>query len=121
MARLSGQTERKPSLKITVETNVSVAVEEVWRAYTTSEDVKHWNTASDDWHTTAAFLDLREGGKFSLRMEAEDRSVGFDFAGTHTRDIESKLIAYSFGDREAAVEFTQIRRARKCMLHSTAN
>ncbi len=35
-----------------VETNVTAPIEEVWRAYTTPEDIKQWNAASDDWHTT---------------------------------------------------------------------
>lgn len=49
-------------MKITVETTVAAPVEEVWRAYTTPDDIKQWNAASDDWHTTAATVDLRVGG-----------------------------------------------------------
>ena len=75
-------------------------------AYTTPEDIKQWNAASDDWHTTSASVDLREGGTFSSRMEAKDASMGFDFAGTYTKIIEHKLIEYSFGDRLAQVAFT---------------
>jgi uncharacterized protein YndB with AHSA1/START domain len=100
-------------VKITVETNVMAPIEEVWRAYTTPEDIKQWNAASDDWHTTAASVDLREGGKFSSRMEAKDGSTGFDFAGTYTKIIEPKLIEYSFGDRKAQVEFTPGQRGVK--------
>jgi uncharacterized protein YndB with AHSA1/START domain len=93
-------------VKITVETNVAAPINEVWRAYTTPEDIKQWNAASEDWHTTSAFVDLREGGKFCSRMEAKDGSVGFDFAGTYTKIIEPRLIEYSFGERNARVEFT---------------
>jgi uncharacterized protein YndB with AHSA1/START domain len=93
-------------MKITVETDVAAPIEDVWRAYTTPEDIKQWNAASDDWHTTAASVDLREGGAFSSRMEAKDGSMGFDFAGTYTKIVKHKLIAYSFGDRTAQVEFT---------------
>ena len=92
-------------MKITVETIVAAPIEQVWQAYTTPEDIMQWNAASDDWHTTAATVDLREGGAFSSRMEAKDGSVGFDFAGTYTKIVEHKLIEYSFGDREAQVEF----------------
>ena len=92
-------------MKITVETNVAAPVEQVWRAYTTPGDIKQWNAASDDWHTTTATVDLREGGAFSSRMEAKDGSMGFDFAGTYTKIVENKLIEYSFGDRTAQVEF----------------
>jgi uncharacterized protein YndB with AHSA1/START domain len=93
-------------VKITVEANVSAPIEQVWSAYTTPEDIKRWNAASGDWHTTAASVDLREGGKFSSRMEAKDGSMGFDFAGTYTRIIQHQLIEYVFGDRTAKVDFT---------------
>jgi uncharacterized protein YndB with AHSA1/START domain len=92
-------------MKITVETTVAAPIEEVWRAYTTPEEIKQWNTASDDWHTTAATVDLRVGGTFSSWMEAKDGSKGFDFAGIYTNVVKHKLIEYSFGDRAAQVEF----------------
>lgn len=92
-------------MKITVETTVAAPIEEVWRAYTTPADIMRWNAASDDWHTTAATVDLQVGGDFSSRMEARDGSFGFDFAGTYTNIVEHELIEYSFGDREARVEF----------------
>jgi uncharacterized protein YndB with AHSA1/START domain len=93
------------AMKIAVEVTVAAPIEQVWHAYTTPEDIKRWNAASEDWHTTAATVDLREGGAFSSRMEAKDGSVGFDFAGTYTRIVEHKLIEYAFGDRAAQVEF----------------
>ena len=92
-------------MKISVATTVSAPIDKVWRAYTTPEDIKRWNAASDDWHTTAATVDLRVGGAFSSRMEAKDGSFGFDFAGTYTKIVEHKLIEYAFGDRTAQVEF----------------
>lgn len=73
------------SQKISVETTVAAPIEEVWRAYTTPEDIKQWNSPSDDWHTPAATVDLREGGAFLSRMEAKDGSAGFDFVGTYTK------------------------------------
>lgn len=93
-------------MKITVDTNVVAPIRDVWRAYTTPDDIRQWNAASDDWHTTAASVELRQGGAFSSRMEAKDGSMGFDFAGTYTKIVEHKLIEYSFGDRTAKVEFT---------------
>jgi len=94
-------------MKVSVETTISAPIDEVWRAYTTPADIKQWNAASDDWHTTDASVDLREGGTFSSRMEAKDGSTGFDFAGTYTRIIKHHLIEYSFGDRMAQVEFEE--------------
>lgn len=92
-------------MKITVETVVAAPLDTVWRTYTTPEDIKQWNAASDDWHTIAASVDLRVGGNFSSRMEAKDGSMGFDFAGTYTAVVKNELIEYSFGDRKASVEF----------------
>ncbi len=94
-------------MKITVATVVNAPLAEVWRAYTTPDDIKIWNAASPDWHTTAAEVDLRVGGKFSSRMEAKDGSFGFDFAGEYTKLIPQQLIEYSFGERKATVEFAE--------------
>ena len=63
------------------------------------------NAASDDWHTTAAAVDLRVGGAFSSRMEAKDGSMGFDFAGTYTKVVPHELIECEFGGRALVVEF----------------
>ena len=48
-------------MKITVETTVTAPIERVWKAWNTPEDITQWNAASDDWHTTAATVDLRVG------------------------------------------------------------
>src|SRR6478752_2000798 len=92
-------------MKIHVETTVAAPIEQVWRAYTTPADIKQWNAASDDWHTTAATVDLRAGGAFSSRMEAKDGSMGFDFAGTYTKVVPQQLIESEFGGRKLVVEF----------------
>ena len=94
-------------MKITVETAVNAPVAKVWSAYTTPEDIKQWNAASSDWHTTAASVDLRVGGAFTSRMEAKDGSMGFDFTGTYTKVVPHQLIEYAFGDRTAQVEFAR--------------
>ena len=94
-------------MQIIIETTVSAPINAVWRTYTTPEDIKKWNTASDDWHTTAAEVDLRVGGNFCSRMEAKDGSFAFDFSGTYTKIVTNELIEYAFGDRTAKVEFIQ--------------
>ncbi|MBL8485196.1 MAG: SRPBCC family protein [Rhodocyclaceae bacterium] len=94
-------------MKITVTTVVPAPLHEVWNAYTTPADIVLWNAASPDWHTTAATVDLRPGGKFSSRMEAKDGSFGFDFAGEYTRVQPHQVIEYAFGDRLAVVEFSE--------------
>lgn len=95
-------------MQITVETIVAAPIEQVWRAYTTPEDIMQWNAASDDWHTTKASVDLRVGGEFSSRMEAKDGSFGFDFAGTYTNVVTNRRLEYSFGDRTAKVDFAEM-------------
>lgn len=98
-------------MKITIETVVAAPVADVWRAWTTPQDIMQWNAASDDWHTTKAAVDLRVGGKFSSRMEARDGSMGFDFAGTYTRLVEHELIEYAMEDgRVVRVEFAAAAR-----------
>src|SRR5512138_117872 len=92
-------------MKITVEKTVAAPIDAVWRAYTTPSDIKQWNAASDDWHTTRASVDLRVGGVFSSRMEAKDGSMGFDFSGTYTNIVANERLDYTFGDRTAQVEF----------------
>jgi uncharacterized protein YndB with AHSA1/START domain len=93
-------------MKITVSTLIAAPITEVWRAYTSPEDIVRWNAASADWHTTAASVELRVGGKFSSRMEARDGSFGFDFEGEYTLVEAPHRLEYRFGDRQADVEFT---------------
>lgn len=67
-----------------------------------------WNNASDDWHTPSATMDLREGGTFTARMEAKDKSFGFDFGGTFTKVVQQKTIEYTMGDgRKVSVNFKE--------------
>jgi len=91
---------------ITVEATVKAPIEKVWQFWAGPEHIIQWNTASDDWHTTKSENDLREGGKFSARMEAKDGSMGFDFGGTYDDVQTNKLIAYTMGDgRKVKVTF----------------
>lgn len=93
-------------MKITVETLVNADIDRVWDTWNSPEDIKQWNTAQDDWHTTKSEVDLREGGTFMSRMEAKDGSAGFDFEGIYTRVEPKKRIAYRMSDgREVSVEF----------------
>lgn len=95
-------------MKITVEAVVKAPLQKVWDTFIDPEDVKQWNTASDDWHTTHSTVDFREGGKFLSRMEAKDGSEGFDFEGTYTRIVPGKLMEYRLSDgREVVAEFIE--------------
>lgn len=94
-------------MKIIVTTTIAAPIAEVWQAYTSPDDIKAWNAASADWHTTHAEVDLRVGGKFCSRMEAKDGSFGFDFAGEYTKLIPHQLIEYVFDERKVSVNFTE--------------
>jgi uncharacterized protein YndB with AHSA1/START domain len=69
--------------KIIVEAKVAAPIQEVRRARNRPDDIRLWNSASDDWHTTKSTVDLRVGGAFSSRMEAKDGSMGFDFGRSY--------------------------------------
>jgi uncharacterized protein YndB with AHSA1/START domain len=92
--------------RISVEATAPAPIDVVWKAYTSSDQITQWNFASDDWHCPTASVDLREGGKFTSRMEAKDGSMGFDFGGTYTKVIPNERIEYVFGDRHAVIVFT---------------
>jgi uncharacterized protein YndB with AHSA1/START domain len=92
---------------ITVESTINAPVERVWALWTSPEHIMNWNSASPDWHTPKAENDLREGGRFTSRMEARDGSMGFDFGGVYTKVEPYKEIAYTMGDdRTVQVLFT---------------
>ena len=99
------ETAEKTS--ITVETTVNAPVEKVWTSWTAPEHITKWNQASDDWHSPSATNDIRTGGKFTVRMEAKDKSVGFDFGGTYDEVVAQKLIRYTMEDgRKVKVTFS---------------
>jgi uncharacterized protein YndB with AHSA1/START domain len=105
-------------MKIFVETVVNAKLNKVWDTWNNPADIKQWNTAQDDWHTTRSTVDLREGGKFQSRMEAKDGSEGFDFEGTYTRIVPNKTIEYRMSDdREVRVEF--VKRADGVLVKET--
>jgi len=92
--------------EITIETIVKASVAKVWDYWTKPEHLIKWNQASDDWHTTHVENDLREGGKFSSRMEAKDGGFGFDFGGVYDVIRENEYIEYTLGDgREVKITF----------------
>ncbi len=95
--------------KITVETVVNAPKERVWKAFNNPHDITKWGSASDDWHTTKATNDLKPGGEFNYRMEAKDKSAGFDFGGTYEEVIEHERITYTMGDgRKVEIDFEDL-------------
>jgi uncharacterized protein YndB with AHSA1/START domain len=93
--------------KVRVHSRINASMERVWKCWITTDDIIKWNNASEDWHTTHAENDLRQGGKFNYRMESIDGSMGFDFWGVYERVITFRQIEYVMGDgRKAKVLFS---------------
>jgi uncharacterized protein YndB with AHSA1/START domain len=98
--------EPKEKTKITVQAKIKAPVDKVWKLWTTPEDIINWNYASDDWLSPRAINDLREGGKFKIRMEAKDGSSGFDFEGVYSKVKPNRAIEYTIGDgRRVKIDF----------------
>lgn len=91
----------------------------VWNLYTDAAEIKEWNTASADWHTTDVKIALQEGGQFCYHMAAKDGSVAFDFEGVFTKIIPNKLIAYDLSGRNVTVEFMDMSAVLENDLSST--
>lgn len=83
---------------ITVQTTINATMENVWRSWTTPDDIMQWNNPSDDWQTLKVENDLKNGGKFLFRMEAKDGNDGFDFCGKYDKVVLNKLIEYTLLD-----------------------
>ncbi|OJU55631.1 MAG: hypothetical protein BGN96_12145 [Bacteroidales bacterium 45-6] len=84
--------------KITVQTSVGCDLHKVWKCWTQPEHIVRWNFASDDWHCPYAENDLQPGGKYLARMEAKDKSFGFDFQAVYTEIDPGKKLAYVIED-----------------------
>ncbi len=99
-------TAKRAKNTITVQTRINSPVLKVWENWTDPKHIIHWNNASDDWHTSRALNDFREGGLFLSRMEARDGSQGFDFTGEYDKIKKHKLIESTLGDgRKVKVNF----------------
>lgn len=95
---------------ITVEAIVNAPMEKVWDAWTKPEHIVNWCFASDDWEAPSATNELHTGGTFTTRMQAKDKSVGFDFGGTYSDVKEHELIEYDMNgaNRHVKITFTPV-------------
>jgi len=92
---------------ITIQSTVGAPVEKVWKFWNEPDHITKWAYAIDTWHTPWSKNDLREGGRFTSRMEAKDGSMGFDFGGTYDEVKTNELISYTMDDgRRVTVKFT---------------
>jgi uncharacterized protein YndB with AHSA1/START domain len=91
---------------IEVEVAVNIPVVKAWKYFTAPGHITKWHFASDDWHTPSAANDPKTGGKFTYRMEAKDKSIGFDFEGTYSKVQPPELMEFNLADgRKVTVTF----------------
>jgi len=88
--------------KITISTTTSASIERAWQAFTTPADITRWNFASADWCCPSADVDLRVGGVYKARMEAKDKSFGFDFEAIYEEVEPHKALGLLMGDGRRA-------------------
>jgi uncharacterized protein YndB with AHSA1/START domain len=89
-------------MKIAIETHVPAPPDVAWRAFTSPDAIMQWNFASPDWCCPSARVDLRAGGTHSVRMEARDGSMGFDFEGVYEEVDAPNALTLRLGDGRAA-------------------
>ncbi len=100
--------------KITISTTTSASVERAWQAFTTPADITRWNFANDDWCCPNADVDLKVGGAYKARMEAKDKSFGFDFEAVYEEVEPHKAVTLLMSDgRRARTTFEAVGAATK--------
>ncbi len=101
-------------MKITIQTTISADKQKVWDYYTNPKHIVNWNFASDDWCCPSAENDLKIGGKYKARMEAKDKSFGFDFEAIYDEIVIGERFAYTMSDeRKVDVSFESLEGKTK--------
>lgn len=94
---------------IEIEETIKAPISTVWDAWTNPKHIINWHFAIPEWHSPAAESDLKVEGKFKIRMEAKDGSMGFDYEGIYTDFAVNKSIASKLSDdRKVNVVFEEI-------------
>lgn len=94
---------------IKIDITILAPAEKVWNYFNDPEHVTKWNFAHESWQCPASENDLKVGGKFKHRMEAKDKSFGFDFEGIYDEVIPSEKIKYHMEDkRKVEIIFDKI-------------
>ncbi|MBV7380521.1 SRPBCC domain-containing protein [Maritimibacter dapengensis] len=87
--------------KITIHAVVDAPIETAWEKYTDPDHITQWNFASDDWCCPSASNEMEIGGTYTARMEAKDKSFGFEFVATYTDLTPGKSFTYVMEDGRA--------------------
>lgn len=92
--------------EISIYAEIDVPIKLAWELWHTPIHIKEWYTASEEWATSEAENNFKEGGKFSYRMEAKDGTVDFDFSGKYDKIENHRFISYTLDDgRKVDVRF----------------
>jgi uncharacterized protein YndB with AHSA1/START domain len=83
---------------IQVQTYIKAPIPIVWEYWTLPQHIIHWNFASQEWHCPDAHNDFCQGGKFTWRMEAKNKTMGFDYKGTYLQIKEHEFIKKVLSD-----------------------
>lgn len=98
--------------RIIVQEYIKSPIDTIWNKWTQPDHVCNWNFAHPSWCNPSAENDLREGGSFNYRMEARDRSFGFNLKGTYTKIDKEHLLEYHLEDnRKVSVLFSHVGEA----------
>lgn len=94
---------------IQIQQTINASIERTWDYYTSPSHIINWNFASDDWCCPSADNDLKIGGIYKARMEAKDKSFGFDFEATYTQIEPYQSFQYQIADgRLVDVKFDNV-------------
>lgn len=94
---------------IRIDITILKPLEQVWDMMNEPKHIKNWNFALETWHCPKAENDLKVGGILHTRMEAKDKSAGFDLIGIYDEIIPLEKIKYHLEDgRNVEVVFNKI-------------
>lgn len=94
---------------IKIDITILEPVEKVWNYFSDPKHITKWNFAHQSWHCPKAESNFTVGGTFLHRMEAKDKSFGFDLSGTFEEITPFEKIVYNLEDgRKVTVTFEQI-------------
>lgn len=83
---------------IKIEITILKPMHKVWGFMNDPKHITKWNFANDQWHCPKAENDLRVGGILRTRMEAKDKSFGFDNVAVYEEIQPERLIRYRLED-----------------------
>tara|TARA_R110002051_G_scaffold56046_9_gene104026 strand:- start:23148 stop:23555 length:408 start_codon:yes stop_codon:yes gene_type:complete len=94
--------------KIKIHAIINSDIKKAWELYTNPKHIVNWNFASEDWCCPKAENNIVVGGVYYARMEAKDKSFGFDMKGIYTEVVPFNYFEFEFSKRNVRVDFKEI-------------